>query len=190
VVPENENDDITLWPGLSPTDPIREEKIKLLGNGCISQRMRVCRMTEDQKFLKFISYLRFVTYKGSPEDLANLLLSHELRKLAISPISVENELEVIKLMHELCEEQLSKYPTSIMHDLELLQKRDLTYNERNCINFIIGEKETLKYLINLADTAQKVLNGAVLEEMDDRMENYLISIQEKMLSGNNKEKDS
>ena len=49
------------------------------------------------------------------------------------------------------EEFLSRYPQSLSEDMQILEREDLTFNERNCTLFRSGEKEILHFLIEMAD---------------------------------------
>ena len=55
----------------------------------------------------------------------------------------------------LSKEAYEKYPNALEEDYKILEERkDLTFNERNCLLFRSGEKEILTYLIKIA---QKIL---------------------------------
>ena len=69
VIENNDNDDITLTVSLDPNDPMKEIKEKLLGPTCGVQRVRVARNTDDQKFPKAMSYLRFIVYSGTEQEV-------------------------------------------------------------------------------------------------------------------------
>ncbi len=68
VVENNDNDDITLTLGLDETDPLRPLKEKLLGPTSVRQRLRVARTTDDAKFPRLISYLRFAVFRGKEAE--------------------------------------------------------------------------------------------------------------------------
>lgn len=55
------------------------------------------------------------------------------------------------------EDFLSRYPTTYAEDMEILQREDLSFNERNCVLFRSGEKEILHFLIDMADYVFNVL---------------------------------
>lgn len=56
---------------------------------------------------------------------------------------------------------MSRYPTTLKEDLELLAKDDkeqtFTYNERNCILFRSGEKTILEFLKECSERFLKLL---------------------------------
>lgn len=56
------------------------------------------------------------------------------------------------------EEFVSRYPTTLAEDMEILQRDNLTFNERNVTLFRSGEKEILHFLLELADYVLNVLD--------------------------------
>ena len=67
--------------------------------------------------------------------------NHDVKKLSMPVISLENEQKAIKLLQTLSEEQLKKYPEDYETDLKILEKSTLTYNQKNCISFRASEKK-------------------------------------------------
>ena len=53
---------------------------------------------------------------------------------------------------------MSRYPTTLAEDMEILQRDNLTFNERNVTLFRSGEKEILHFLLELADYVLNVLD--------------------------------
>jgi protein-histidine N-methyltransferase len=58
----------------------------------------------------------------------------------------------------------ARYPQALEEDVELLRKHDaneeghvLTYNQRNCVLYRMGEKEILAFWIDAADSMSKWL---------------------------------
>ena len=178
MVENNENDDITLVPGINPADPLRSDKEKLLGPSCLSQRMRVGKNTDDTKFQKFMSYLRFVTFSGSSEEFEAIFGNvHDVKKLSVSPLSLESEKAVLSLLTELATSQIKKYPETLREDIEILKRSNLTYNEKNCILFRASEKQTLASFIELAEKGTRLLNGEQFGEDEAEYDPYYMSIQ-------------
>ena len=58
----------------------------------------------------------------------------------------------------MCEEGLALYPNSLAEDYEILNREDLTFNQRNCVLFRSGEKEILHFLIELGDHVLNLLD--------------------------------
>ena len=89
----------------------------------------------------------------------------------------------------MCEEGLSRYPTTLEEDIEILQRENLTFNERNCTLFRSGEKEILVFLIEMADYVLALLEmkfkdakkrtqtlPAKMESCRDYLQNYVIRL--------------
>ncbi len=55
------------------------------------------------------------------------------------------------------EQALALYPQTLEEDMKILEREDLTFNERNCVLFRSGEKEILTFLIDMADYVLKLL---------------------------------
>ena len=63
---------------------------------------------------------------------------------------------------------MSKYPTSLKEDLEILEKinsgkMELSYNKKNCLLLRIGEKKILEFIV---ETADAIIELAKLERPD------------------------
>ena len=57
----------------------------------------------------------------------------------------------------MAEECLSRYPNTYEEDLVILERDNLTFNERNCVLYRSGEKEIMLFMIELADYVLNVL---------------------------------
>ncbi len=67
-------------------------------------------------------------------------------------------------------EAYEKYPRSLEEDLKELERKDLTFNESNCLLYTSGEKTILTFLIN---TCQKMLP---LLDMDFKVITFVLII--------------
>ncbi len=79
----------------------------------------------------------------------------------ISPLSVKNELNVLKKIQEICMKELSKYKTSLTEDEELIQNDKLkeitlTNNLRNCIIMRMSEKKILTFYLKFAKYCEEL----------------------------------
>eukprot|EP00826_Nyctotherus_ovalis_P023192 TRINITY_DN17842_c0_g1_i3.p1 TRINITY_DN17842_c0_g1~~TRINITY_DN17842_c0_g1_i3.p1 ORF type:complete len:353 (-),score=107.19 TRINITY_DN17842_c0_g1_i3:105-1163(-) len=115
---------------------------------------------------KFFSYLRLVEYKGSlgvfgrylNPEVPNVMMCKFLkRKLRCPVLSVENEKCVLEKVKAVAKERLAKFPDPYESDMELLQNKSLSFNERNCIVFRSDEKRIFRGLIELADLGLKLI---------------------------------
>ena len=57
----------------------------------------------------------------------------------------------------MAEEYISRYPTTLAEDMEVLERDNLTFNESNCTLFRSGEKEILHFMVEMADYVLGVL---------------------------------
>lgn len=174
VVEDNVNDDVTLVSPKGFDFPLSQLKRELVGTRFKESCFRVSRNPDDSKFQKFLSYLRFLVFDESPEKLKFLVETvPETRKLALSFVSVENEKKALDLLANLCRDQLKSYPTTIEEDQKLLEKSNLTYNQRNCILFRASEKCTLNLLTQAAHKGLRVLEGEPLTEENSKTRYYV-----------------
>ena len=123
----------------------------------------------DANVIDLFSYLRFVCFDN--EDNIQLLFD-EIRKgqdytyinkkaiplfYHIEPFSIENELEVLNRLKEICQCELTNYHTSYEEDIEILNG-EFTYNQRNCIIIRMSEKEILLFYIAFCDYCKELLS--------------------------------
>ena len=101
---------------------------------------------------KATSYLRIV--HATPEELAGIPDNQEIFK----PVSLQNELKVMKSIAEACQVALDGFDTSVVEDNKILQSnsKDLTMNQRACIIMRRGEKEVCEAYIDLYKTIDEV----------------------------------
>jgi hypothetical protein len=141
----------------------KEKKTILKYNNEHVKKFRISENILDCQVIDFFSYLRFLMYDENIDSLLNII--NENYKLMmedssagfylISPLSVKNELDVMKKIQEICEKELNKYPHSLEEDEELIRKdknqeTNLTNNFRNCVIMRMSEKKILKYYIQFA----------------------------------------
>jgi hypothetical protein len=69
VVEDNVNDDATLNCSRVGEDALKEAKQELVGRKYLECNFRVSRSPDDCKFQKFLSYLRFVKFNESEEQV-------------------------------------------------------------------------------------------------------------------------
>jgi len=162
-------------------DPLKEFKEKLLDMESAPYRCKLSRNPKSVKFLKTISYLRFINYEGPKEFLEKL--KEEDRKIVRKPekrlyfmaqnipiLSRENEYKSMRKLYELSKSQLSKYITTIEQDKKLLENTaKLSVNEKNIIIFRKSEKEILKYYMEFSEA---ILEYYEIKEKSNKIKNY------------------
>ena len=72
-------------------------------------------------------------------------------------ISRNNEKRVWQAIKGMAAQGLARYPNTIEEDREILTRTDLTFNERNCTLFRLGEKEILVFLLEFSEFVLKLL---------------------------------
>ena len=84
---------------------------------------------------EILSLLRFVVF----DDMDNIEQLESFRtKTAITPpFSRQNELKVMKMILRLCWKSFAAYPRTLKGDQDLLERDDLTTNQRNALMFTI-----------------------------------------------------
>lgn len=139
------------------------------------KKFRVVETFEERIMQEFLSWLRFVEYDE------NITLIMQYQSAAISaankykrddsdsdeddqskgfkakdlpPLTVRNERKVLERIYAQAKDQYDRYDTTLEEDRKLLEREDLTFNERNCVLYRLGEKEILVFLM---DTAQRIL---------------------------------
>lgn len=148
----------------------------MIGDHAEFKKFRVVENFEEKIMHEFLSWLRFVEYDE------NITLIYQYQGAAISqqqkyrrgedsdsddhddtkgfkakdlpPLSIRNEKKVLEKIHTLAKTAYDKYDTSLEEDLKILEREDLTFNQRNCVLFRSGEKKILQFLMN---TTQKIL---------------------------------
>ena len=160
---------IDLW--FNKGDPLRKTKALLLG--CESEDY-ITQLVYYEDFEEhyrensmLLQYLRFIQYEGDPDLLCKCLdpsvssiatCKRDKRELIVNPISKKNEVSTLKKLKDMCTRSLSKYKEAYEIDEELLRAKELTYNERNCIIYRMGEKKVLNEMIELANEGLTLLS--------------------------------
>lgn len=117
---------------------------------------------DHESTLEAFSFVRFMYATGN-----ELLLlpqigdDYELGKNPIKPISCENEIQVLRHMKVLFEEQIARYPTTLEEDMATLESNVYEFgsNHRNVLVVLRGEKEVCKHYVDLADQCIPLLES-------------------------------
>ena len=124
-----------------------------------------------------------------PEDSDDMEPSNTFQADEVPTISKRNERKVWERIKSMAQEALSRYPQTLEEDMEILQRENLTFNERNCTLFRSGEKEILHFLIEFGDYVLNLLSmkfkdakrqtqslPAKMESCRDYLQNYCIRL--------------
>ena len=124
--------------------------------GAQLQRFQIPIDSKDKATKEAFSFLRFVHAK----DSELLLLSADAKEVnikSVAPISMRNELSVVKHLARECEACLAEFDTTIEQDDQLLASTSCTMNERNAILMRKGETEVALHYINLEKEMEKLM---------------------------------
>jgi len=128
---------------------------------------------------KFFSYLRFIEYEGDLSLFNNYLTPPIVdpstcdfvkRKLRCPILSLENERKVLVKMKQIAIECLKGYPDTYEKDMELLNNKDLTFNQRNCIILRAGEKKIFNDMIVLAELGIELIDMNDAKKVQEHFE--------------------
>ncbi|GAB5373439.1 hypothetical protein AAMO2058_001751800 [Amorphochlora amoebiformis] len=102
------------------------------------------------------SFFRFLHARD--KELMVLSTNEGYKLKDIDPISIRNEIAVLKHIQRKAKETLARFPDPLTLDHKLLkQNKFMDMNHRNAIMMRAGEKETLHWFITLADRAIPML---------------------------------
>ena len=110
----------------------------------------------ESQIIELLSFLRFILFNGDINDLYNAINTNEniynedipLTFYYIPAISKELEIQVLKHLHLLCRKSLIKYPTTFEQDQTFYKnKKNISFNMRNCLLLLMSEKTVLSYFI-------------------------------------------
>ena len=110
----------------------------------------------ESQIIELLSFLRFILFDGDMNDLYNAINTSEniynedipLTFYYIPAINKELEIQVLKHLHLLCRKSLIKYPTTFEQDQTFYKnKKNISFNMRNCLLLLMSEKTVLSYFI-------------------------------------------
>lgn len=151
---------VRLYFDLLANDPALSIKQSLLVSEYSGRGIRVSMNYSDKSTREAFSFMRFACAKGNEVMmLPRVDRSFDWDDSPIPPLSKETEMEVLSLLSEFCEEQLSKYPTTIEEDDAMLASGELEMysNERNARVLVRSEKEVCHFWIRAAEVAIPLL---------------------------------
>jgi histone-lysine N-methyltransferase SETD3 len=149
--------------------PLIEIKKKLFKNEDFYKTFNLNINFQESQILELINFLRFMTYDGDSNYLQKAILSAKntlnpdmsINYYFFYPINKINEINVLKYLKYLCEQALSKYPTSLTKDNQIYEEKkespDFNFNYRNCLLLLMSEKKVLIFYIEFCDYCLKLL---------------------------------
>jgi len=156
VIDNNNKNAVYVPLQLSKSDPLASIKEKIIGVACgrnIDTFTYFENYAADMKTNdKLLGYLRFLEYDGNLNDIGKYFdppfnntksAKAKKRKLNLPPISIDNEKKMLSRLKLIAETNLKKYPQTYEEDVKILkeQEKALSFNQRNCLIFRMGEKK-------------------------------------------------
>jgi len=74
VIENNDNDEIYLNLSINAKDTLKDAKEKLLDEHTNPKKTKLTETTENDKFSKTISYLRYIAFKGTEASLKEVII--------------------------------------------------------------------------------------------------------------------
>ena len=130
-------------------DELRDLKSNLLGGKTVNLQMKKIPTQEQLSILRVATY----SYTENSAPLKSLIG----KSINTRPFSIESEFAALKKLEQICMKNLLAYPRTLLGDKELLERDDLTLNQRNAATFTMKEKETLHALIDFSNWAADLL---------------------------------
>ena len=156
VIEDNDTMEFVFTITFNSNYPLYIDKINCFRshNDCIKS-FNLHNIIEKSDLMKLLSFLRFSLYTGNIRILKNAMIVNDSSNedeqtfsyYEIDVLSQELEITVLKHFHSLLEQTLSNYPTTYDQDKNFLNKKDLSFNQRNCIILTMNEKYVLLYYI-------------------------------------------
>ena len=156
VVEDNDIMEVVFTVTFNSNYPLYIDKINCFKShdDCI-KNFNLNNIIEKSDLMKILSFLRFSLYEGNIRILKHAMIVNDSSNedeqtfsyYEIDIISQELEITVLKHFHSLLEQTLSNYPTTYDQNKNFLNKKDLSFNQRNCIILIMNEKYVLLYYI-------------------------------------------
>lgn len=164
--------EVPLLLELHPSDPLYDVKVTYYRRdlSTSSRRVRVS-IGENDGSKTVFALLRLIEADAEDFDLliasAGSSLYRSIRD-AMIPISLDNELKVLKQLLFICDSYLSKYPASLEDDVHRLVHGNVEMfsNERNALIQVKGEKEVLHFYRDMALSGIKLLQARDLDDFD------------------------
>ncbi|CAD8175344.1 unnamed protein product [Paramecium octaurelia] len=169
VVDDNDANEVNVTVAAEFNDPLiqlkeeaTEEQLKQ------PKTFRLIMDTDETTVMEFMSYIRFLVIKDQTQLqlLLNGIVSKYIKPTKIQPLGIHNELDMWDLIRRICYVALSRYPTTLEQDKEILQICDLTTNQRNCLILRMGEKEILKFYYQFSEKMKQLLSNFNQQEIN------------------------
>ena len=127
----------------------------------------VIKLFMNQPTKEGISILRIINFdeKDNVEQLKDSKAIYTATK-TVPVFSIANERKVMKQLIRQCRRQLEAFPRTLKGDESMLEREDLTFNQRNILQVTLEEKKGLMNLIEVAQTLETFLRQKHTDAME------------------------
>lgn len=159
---ENEDNEAMVQLELPVSDPQFMLKLRMINHRdrTLQREYQIPASYKEKKSKEMFGFLRFVHAKDAEMmSLAAAKPNESFKVDDVEPLSVRNEIEVLKTLAEAAKKSLATFDHTLEEDQKLIKSGTLEMysNERNCVLMRMGEKEVLHWFISLADFAVPLL---------------------------------
>jgi len=153
---ENEDNEVMIRVQLPSNDPHFGMKLRMLGgrDHCAKREFQIPANYREKKVRELFSFMRFI--HGRDSELMSFSNS-EGKLNEIEPLSVRNEIKALEDIRAAATDMYSKFPTTLEDDQKVMSEGIKDFNIRNCYVMRVGEKQVLRWFIDLADRAIPLL---------------------------------
>eukprot|EP00742_Colponemidia_sp_Colp-10_P008577 GILJ01009301.1.p1 GENE.GILJ01009301.1~~GILJ01009301.1.p1 ORF type:complete len:505 (-),score=78.95 GILJ01009301.1:212-1726(-) len=168
INPNNPDNEFKIAIELNVADPIYETKRKYAQTTV--REFSVSKSISQKEFQDLLSYCRFVV--ATEEEIKflinaigssgkkNRLSTNQVQE--IPPFHMDNEIRAWQLLSQWLDDRLAQYNNTIEVDEQLLQT-NLTWNQRNCVQLRMGEKQVLTFFSNMSNVVQNLFELPIHE---------------------------
>jgi len=150
---ENEDNQTMIPLAIPPNDSVFQMKLRFVGGHPSSTRRRfqIPIQYKEKETKECFSFARFAFAKD--KEMMLLGDAAEFKIDDIEPISIPNEILVLKAIAAACESQLKLFESTLEEDTKILKDtatKKMPYNLKACLLMRRGEKEVYHFYIDMA----------------------------------------
>jgi histone-lysine N-methyltransferase SETD3 len=155
---DNEDNEATIRVGLPSSDPHYSMKLRMLGGRehSAKREFQIPATFGHKKVKELLSFMRFINAVDA--ELMMLSAGENFKLDEIGPISIRNEKKVLEDIRKASTDAYNAFSDSLEHDNKMLAEEIKDWNIRNCVVMRRGEKQVLRWFIDLADKALPLLD--------------------------------
>ena len=167
--------------------PLYELKKKLLKNEKKLIKIYYLNLNiYESQIVELLSFLRFCMFDGDINELKkimhyndknifkeNFYFSFDNNNFGfdyIPPINKEIEINVLKKLKVLLVQALNQYPTTVEQDRQILnENKNISFNYKNCLLLVMGEKKVINYYIYFCEYCLEKLKIQSRKQLIDEL---------------------